>query len=108
MPTGIWIIAGADGRPVKGWLSAYDPDSNDGQGDVQVTRDAGLAKRFGSVMEAWDYWRQQSKIRPVRHDQQPNRPLTAFTIELRPIEDGPVAGRGTNAASGKGSGRVRS
>lgn len=40
------------------------------------------AATFPDVMEALEFWRTQSRERPMRDDGLPNRPLTAFTVEL--------------------------
>lgn len=41
------------------------------------------AKEFRSVVEAMIEWKRASRAWPVReHDGQPNRPLTAFTVEI--------------------------
>jgi hypothetical protein len=38
-----------------------------------------------AVRDAWELWMRPSVTRPVRPDGQPNRPLTAFSIVLRPL-----------------------
>jgi hypothetical protein len=43
--------------------------------------------RFKTAGEAWMLWRRPSRVRPVRADGKPNRPLTAFTIEVLDEED---------------------
>jgi hypothetical protein len=64
------------------YLKSYDPDGYDGVGSVAWTIKKEEAMKFVSAREALDCWRQTSKVRPVRRDGKPNRPLTATTVEL--------------------------
>lgn len=84
MAYGIWI---ADHQ---GWLSFYDPDytvdGNPHTGLVDITADPAKAMRFETAIDAGECWRQQSTTRPLRPDGKPNRPLTAFTVEIKPLE----------------------
>lgn len=71
-----------------GWLCHYDPDAYEGGGSVVVTRDPAVAIRFAGPSEALNMWQSQSSTMPIRpEDGKPNRPLTAFTIELRELPD---------------------
>ena len=45
------------------------------------------AMRFEDAACALAYWRLQSTLVPFRPDGKPNRPLTALTIELQPVEE---------------------
>ena len=38
--------------------------------------------RFVSIAEAMEYWRTVSTTVPFRPDGKPNRPLTAYTVEI--------------------------
>jgi hypothetical protein len=64
------------------WLKHYDPDAHGGLGLVEWTRDVSQALKFADIEEAAQYYRQQSTIRPLRPDGQPNRPLTGYTVTL--------------------------
>ena len=83
------FIEGADGRstPLDGlWLKSFDPDVGGGRGHVAGTPKREDALRFANKGEAWEFWRQVSRSVPLRPDGNPNRPLTAFTIEI--LDDG--------------------
>lgn len=75
-------IAGA--KPWDGaelYLKSYDLDGRDGMGSVTITAAVDEAQVFplGGALEAW---RSTSTLRPSRADGKPNRPLTAYTIEV--------------------------
>jgi hypothetical protein len=55
-----------------------------GRGILEGTRDRQKALRFDSKEKAFECWQQANGVRP---DGQPNRPLTAFTIEILPLEE---------------------
>lgn len=82
-PWGIWAEAYSGGQDVQAWLKSYDPDANDGQGEVNFTRDPALAMKFADTGAAMEQWMRVSKVRPTREDGKPNRPLSAFTIEVK-------------------------
>jgi hypothetical protein len=65
------------------YLESYDADAFDGHGDAAWTADPDMAMRFSSPMEVLTFWRQQSKVKPIRADGAVNRPLTAWTVEPR-------------------------
>jgi hypothetical protein len=67
------------------YVMAYDPDSNDGRGEVTTTTDIFKALAFEKSYEAWEKWKQQSRVRPLRSDGRPNRPLTAFTVTVEEV-----------------------
>lgn len=54
-------------------------------GYAQFTANPDDAHVFASFEEAIGVWRQQSTRTPLRSDGRPNRPLTAYTIEVRPV-----------------------
>ena len=64
---------------------SYDPDHNDGRGEVTTTPDIFKALAFEKSFEAWEKWKQQSRVRPLREDGRPNRPLTAFTVTVEEV-----------------------
>ena len=78
----IWADSLAGGTPVHGFLKSFDPDAHNGRGDITFTRDASQAMKFDNGAQALECWRTQSTVRPLRPDGWPNRPLTAFTIEI--------------------------
>jgi hypothetical protein len=74
------------------WLVAYDPDrpGRDPLGapmiaTVEVTDDPAKAARFATATEAWAEWTRVSTTNPTRPDGRPNRPLTAFTVEISTV-----------------------
>jgi len=71
--------------PAGSMVRMYDPDANDGLGDVLFTLNPKLALKFDTQTEAYEFWMQTSKVRPLRNDGLPNRPLTAFSVEIAPI-----------------------
>jgi hypothetical protein len=70
------------GSPAGMYLKAYDPEAHDGQGLADWTGKLEDALKFETATEAWNLWRTVPKSRPVRPDGKPNRPLTAFTVEI--------------------------
>lgn len=63
-------------------LAAYNPAGRDGWGSWSWTTDPAEAMRFDTALDALDCWRHVSPTRPLRPDDRPNRPLTAFTVEV--------------------------
>jgi hypothetical protein len=70
------------------YLKSFDPDAYDGIGKVVLTPHEAEALTLGSAAEAMELWRKQSTVRPLRDDGRPNRPLSAFTIEIERITNG--------------------
>lgn len=69
------------------YLSDFDVDAHDGAGAITTTADISRAIVFESFFDAWSAWRTQSTVQPLReYDGKPNRPLTAFTIEIVTVE----------------------
>ena len=68
---------------VEGYVADCDLSEPTGRGVVTFTKDIDAAKGFDSAMDALMFWRRQHMLQPIREDGQPNRPLTAFTVELR-------------------------
>jgi hypothetical protein len=79
------LASGMIGAPYGQWLRSYDPDAHNGRGEAQWTTDASLALAFSDAVEAHSYWTQTSRTMPIRPDGKPNRPLTAFTVEVAPL-----------------------
>lgn len=71
------VVTRDDGR----FLSFYDP--HDGEhGRIETTADVDKALVFDNAGAALECWKQVNRNKPVRPDGKPNRPLTAFTVEL--------------------------
>lgn len=88
MSVGIFIIMHANGgmsQNCNKWVKTFDPDAFNGRGFLTVTNDQQKAKKFATFKDAMDFWKIQSKVRPFRPDGKPNRPLTAYTIEVKDI-----------------------
>jgi hypothetical protein len=68
------------GLPVGWYLASYDADGNDGWGEATWTNNPAEAIAFTTAIEARACWTEQSRLRPLRPDGKPNRPLTAFSI----------------------------
>lgn len=83
----IRIIANADGSPSRlagCYVETFDVDAYGGRGELDTTAHACLAMRFASRAEAIRFWQRQSRVCPVRADGMPNRPLTAFHVDIGP------------------------
>lgn len=61
-----------------------DLEARHGFGELQVTRDARQAKVFANPAEALEYYQRVPVCRPHRDDGRPNKPLTAYTVEIIP------------------------
>jgi hypothetical protein len=59
-----------------------DPDGNEMLALIKVTDDLDQAMGFVDAAQAMALWKQSSTRWPTRPDGQPNRPLTAFTVEV--------------------------
>lgn len=64
------------------YLYRYDPEYANGAGDAVTTDDPTKAARFANAGDAFECWRSVPRSLPQRPDGKPNRPLTAFTIEV--------------------------
>lgn len=67
---------------VGAYVAEYDPDAHDGWGSVLLDGDPAKAATFDTAKGAFEFWQRTSQVRPVRPDGLPNRPLTAFTVEV--------------------------
>lgn len=69
------------------WVVSFDPDVH-GEGypyptgNLVTTIDPADALPFDTFSSAFEFARQQSTVFPTRPDGEPNRPLTAFTVEI--------------------------
>ena len=69
------------------YVARFDPDGGDPSvvyptGTLETTPHAGRALRFATAGEAWACWQERSRRTPTRPDGKPNRPLTAFMVEI--------------------------
>ena len=74
----------ADDRPciAEGlFLHGFDADAENGRGMVSWTKNLDEARTMGRI-DAMKLFMRQSTVRPFRDDGEPNRPLTAFNIEI--------------------------
>jgi hypothetical protein len=70
-----------------GYLKSFDPDVHHPSkpyptADLRTTLSQSDALRFAHHGLAFEFWRQQSHVQPLRPDGQPNRPLTAYHAEI--------------------------
>lgn len=80
---GIATVGVDEEGPVGQYLETFDVEAHDGRGFATFTDDEAKAMKFTDFSEAVETWRTQSKVRPLREDGMPNRPLTAFSMEPR-------------------------
>lgn len=64
----------------------FDPDGRPMNAHVVVTDTVAGAKRFASSVDALAEWRTVSPLEPWRLDGKPNRPLTAFSIDVERVK----------------------
>ena len=67
------------------YLARADFDAYDGMGYMDFTADVRKALKFDTAGDAMAFWRTPSTVRPLRPDGQPNRPLTALTVEIAEV-----------------------
>lgn len=81
----ISIIGRANGAPDPNegrFVKEFDPEFAGGMGYVVTTNYIDDAKFFEAADAAWRFWRQPSETRPLRADGKPNRPLTAYSVNI--------------------------
>lgn len=86
----VWEAVGISrgGQPLAAegmFLKSYDIDAHDGEGLATFTKHRAEAMHFDTHIEAWKLWKQQSKLKPLREDGKPNRPLTAYSIMVEEL-----------------------
>lgn len=64
------------------YVKTYQASGGFGRGFLEVTDDIAKALQFDNTVDALECWRAVSTTHPLRPDGKPNRPLTAFTVEL--------------------------
>jgi hypothetical protein len=81
-------LRSGDFHPHAGsYVLSYDADAESGRGRLTTTRDPGKAKTWPTSEDATKAWTVTSRTRPVRSDGRPNRPLTAWSVEIMPLGD---------------------
>lgn len=84
------VTAGSDLAAPGDYLKEYDPDAGPEGGPVtgivDWTSDPAEALQFESGLAAMLCWRQVSKRQPLRADGKPNRPLTAVSVAIEPLD----------------------
>jgi hypothetical protein len=73
--------------PEPMYLKGYDVNSHGGIGSADLTPDPDRALTWPDVATVLAVWKMQSTARPTRLDGQPNRPLTAYTIEPEQVPE---------------------
>jgi hypothetical protein len=97
MPAVMKVVGLVNGgrTPADGeYVAEYDPDLRGHDRDgrpmlchLVTTPDVTHAKRYASTREAMEEWQRVSTRWPTRpHDGQPNRPLTAYNVELTDVD----------------------
>lgn len=71
------------------YVQDLDPDAHQGRGHIKWVKTPQEAKHFPDSDAAMAYYQMQSKVYPTRTDGQPNRPLTAYTMDIEPVEVAP-------------------
>lgn len=84
------------------WLRSYDPEQNNGRGAAEWTDDPADALMFSSADEAYECWASTPKNKPLRDNGQPNRPLTAYTVQIEPADNPDVSAPGLTTIEVKG------
>jgi hypothetical protein len=65
------------------YLMDCDPATMSGEAwKIPRTADIKQAKQFDDAGDAIEFWRTQSRVNPIREGGKPNRPLTAFSVEI--------------------------
>jgi hypothetical protein len=85
----LWGLAsGTVDEHSKRFVKAMDFEAHDGRGELTTTDDQAEAMQFPSMIEAMEFWKTSPQCHPIRlSDGRPNRPLTAYTVSVEPIED---------------------
>lgn len=80
-------FANGEPAPISGhYLVKYDPTIDKEQRILlETTTDRSKAKKFANPGEAFSEWKRVSPNVPIRYDGKPNRPLTAYTVEIEEL-----------------------
>lgn len=77
-------------QPSGHYIAGCDFDAFGGIGHAQLTLQRARAKVFDSAEEAMRFWQTRSRVCPTRPDGKPNRPLTAYTVEIVALSEAPT------------------
>jgi hypothetical protein len=75
------LIGGGE-DPTGKYLSFYDPEFGGGYGMAEWSTDAKEAMTFATTKAAVECYRTIPATRPRRSDGLPNRPLSAYSVEI--------------------------
>lgn len=80
MSYAIQVLGFASGLfPRPTYLKAFDHEAYDGQGEAEFTEELAQAMRFPDLEACFEFWKRQSRTKPLRPDGKPNRPFSAST-----------------------------
>lgn len=83
-------VRGLGAHPQPGqYLRRYDPEARAGHGQAEWTAALDEALTFPDGAAAFACWRTVPRSRPFREDGRPNRPLTAYTVEIVSLPETP-------------------
>jgi hypothetical protein len=69
------------------YLKSFDHEAYNGQGFGMFTKALARAKRFDSREDVFAFWSKQSERHPLRSDGKPNKPLTALSVNVEPVNE---------------------
>lgn len=82
------LASGLDTPDAGRFLSRFDPEAFGGRGLIETTPDPLRALAFDNGQDALREWQRTSRTHPIRaNDGRPNRPLTAYTVEVVDLAD---------------------
>jgi len=81
----MYVIRILDCDPRDTWLVSCDLDQPDGLARFLFSYSLADAMQFATPLDALCYYQRQSTVYPLRLDGKPNRPMTGFSIEIRPL-----------------------
>jgi len=70
------------------YLRAFRVHQHDGRAPIPTTPHVNKAATFPTPADAIEFYRTRSHVVPTRPDGEPNRPLTAYTVEVVPVGPG--------------------
>lgn len=81
---GIAGIETQEGTPevVGQYVKSFDVEAGGGRGLLVATPEAAEALRFDTLADAGEFWRRVPVCHPIRLDGEPNRPMTAFHVQI--------------------------
>lgn len=85
----IKVLSFADGTPSPAGgmlLRSFDPEKFNGRGFLITTIYPAEALRFATAAEAFVFWRQSPKCKPLDERGKANRPMCAYSVEFFDID----------------------